>query len=145
MFCTQRFSKKSLIVPAMFILASFLGVSAFGADNVKGNIPFAFQAGTKSLPAGSYQFRIDRVAYTVTVIGPKSNDSMLVPFVTTLAANAHSNATDADLVFDKVGSSYTLSELWLPNAEGVLVHATKGKHEHNIIHLEPSALRSDSR
>jgi len=148
MFCKQRlskegFSKNSWLVPAVLIFTSFLGVTAFAADNVKGNVPFPFLIGTTAVPAGMYEFAIDRVNETVTVKGAKNTKS--IGFVTVLAAKAQSTATDADVVFDKVGETYSLSEIWMPGAEGVLVHATKGKHEHNILHLMPAALRNDNR
>ena len=54
------FSKKSLLVPAVLAFTSFLGPSAFAADNATGNIPFPFHVGAKTLPAGRYEFRIDR-------------------------------------------------------------------------------------
>jgi len=140
---TPSFNLSRWLAPALFVFTSFLCMSAFAADSTKGNIPFPFMVGSDTVPAGVYQFKIDRTAGLVTIQGPKSSKSAL--FITTLAAKAHSTATDADLVFDKVGDVYTLSEIWMPGAEGVLLYATKGKHEHNIIHLEPAAMRSESR
>ena len=70
------------------------------------------------------------------VVGPK-NENTKVLIVTTLAAQPHSTATDAHIIFDKVGDTNTLSEIWVPGADGVLVYATKGKHEHNIVHSTP--------
>ena len=137
------FSNRSVFMPVMLVFTAFLGASAFAADTATGKIPFPFLVGDQQVPAGVYLFKVDRVDATVTVRGPKKANT--VGFVTTMAAKAHSTATDADFVFDKVGETYTLSEIWMPGAEGVLVHATKGKHQHEIIHLEPTALRSDSR
>ena len=56
--------------------------------------------------------------------------------LTTLAAPSHSTTDHAHIVFDRVGDAYTLSELWLPGSDGLLVHVTKGKHEHQIVHLK---------
>ena len=47
------------------------------------------------------------------------------------AAFAH----DHLLAFDKVGDQRILSEVWLPDHEGALVHATPGEHTHEIIRL----------
>jgi hypothetical protein len=58
----------------------------------------------------------------------------VVPFITILARQEHSTATDSHVVFDKVGDKYSLSEIWGVHQEGVLVLATKGKHEHEVIH-----------
>jgi hypothetical protein len=125
--------------------ASFLGVvalftvltmpSAFGQDNIKAKIPFPFQIGTKTLPAGEYQFGIE--SSTVAVVGSSKGNSAEALIITRLAATPHSDATHAHIVFDKVGTTYTLSELWSPGEEGILVHATKGKHEHHVLHATP--------
>ncbi|MBX7185395.1 MAG: hypothetical protein K1Y01_09645 [Vicinamibacteria bacterium] len=110
--------------------------SAFAAT-LKADIPFAFNAGSggKPLPAGAYEFDIARDEDKVTIHGPKgvvANDIIL----TTLSAPPHSTADHAHLVFDKVGDAYTLSEVWEPGSDGLLVHVTKGKHEHHTIHLK---------
>ncbi|MCC7175445.1 MAG: hypothetical protein IT159_09640 [Bryobacterales bacterium] len=119
-------------VAALIVLLTI--PSAFGADDLKANIPFAFQSAGKTLPAGAYEFKIDRGAETVTVVGPKGADS--ISLITTLAGDPRSGGTDARIVFDKVGNTYTLSEIWDPGADGILVHATKGKHEHHVIHVK---------
>ena len=121
----------SLASAALFTLL-FAVSTAFGVDFVKSDIPFSFHVGAKTLPAGAYEFRIDRDTEMVTVLGPKGSDA--IAFVTTLGPTPHSNATDNRVVFDKVGDNYTLSEVWDPGNDGVLVHATKGKHEHQVIH-----------
>jgi len=128
---------KTKILMAMIGLALFAMTPAFGAETypIKAQIPFQFTAGNKLLPAGEYEFRIQYENLTVTVTSSSKGSSVFVPFLTTLAAAQHSTATDAHLVFDKVGDAYTLSELWEPDAEGVLVHATKGKHEHQVVHV----------
>jgi hypothetical protein len=57
--------------------------------------------------------------------------------IASLAARPHANEeNDSHLVFDKVGTTYTLSELWEPGYDGILVDMTKGKHEHHVIPRE---------
>lgn len=43
--------------------------------------------------------------------------------------------SDAHVVFDKVGTTYALSELWAQGVEGILLQATEGKHEHEVLHV----------
>jgi len=107
---------------------------AFGAG-ITANVPFPFQVESKTLPAGDYQFEIDRMSRTVNIHGPERS-SAIVAFITTLATAPHTSATDTHIVFDKVGNTYALSELWEVDAEGVLVYATKGPHEHHILHVK---------
>ena len=103
---------------------------------MKTDITFPFQVGKKTLPAGNYEFRISYRDEVVNVVNIANGDGAITTFLTYLAPPPHSSATDAHLVFDKVGNTYTLSELWEPGQDGVLVYATKGKHEHHILHIK---------
>lgn len=113
------------------------GTRAFAAEPLKADIPFAFNAGVegKPFPAGAYEFDIAREEDKVSIHGPGGVVAGET-IVTSLAAPSHSTADHAHLVFDKVGDTYTLSELWLPGSEGLLVHVTKGRHEHQIVHAK---------
>ncbi len=101
----------------------------------KAQIPFAFMVEGKMLPAGAYTFNLDSAAGTVLVRGTdKGGQDAFAVVLTRLAPPAHSTVTDADLVFDVVGDNYTLSEIRFPGADGVLVYATKGPHQHQVVH-----------
>lgn len=117
---------------AVVALALMAVMPAFAADTVIANVPFAFKAGAKSLPAGEYQFVVhpnDEIVAVSSTTNPKGPSSM-VGIVTRLAAV---NLPDARVVFDKVGGQYILSEVWQPEGEGILVQATKGRHEHHVV------------
>lgn len=125
--------KGKILIAALLALAAV--TIAYGADAiVKAQIPFQFTANGRLLPAGTYEFRINYLNSVLMVCPESKRTEIAVPFLTTLAAPAHSTATHADVVFDKVGERYTLSEIWAPGNDGVLVFATKGKHEHQIVH-----------
>lgn len=112
--------------------------SAFAADSVKAEIPFAFQLESKTLPAGTYEFDIRRDEGTVGIYGNpkvKGADAM-AGILTWLAAPPHSTADDAHVVFDVVGGHYILSELWQPESGGILLHATKEPHSHQVVHVK---------
>lgn len=124
----------------MAVLATlFLMPGTFGAELIKAEVPFAFKVGAKTLPAGEYEIQLDRQGESVTVLGVAKvkGSSAVEPIITSLAPTAHSDSTHSHIVFDKVGSVYTLSEIWRPGADGILVHATKGPHEHHVLHLKP--------
>ncbi len=132
----QVFGAPSLGIAVLLTMIAI--PAAYGEEIIKSDVPFAFKVGSKTLPAGAYEFQIHRTDDFVSVIGAtraKASEAV-EPIMTSLAAPSHSTAADAHLVFDKVGGTYTLSELWEPNLEGVLVHATKGKHEHHVIHVK---------
>jgi hypothetical protein len=105
----------------------------FAADTVLAKVPFAFKAGAKTLPAGDYKFVIqpdDEVVAVSSTTSPKG-PSAAVGIVTRLASQS---SIDARVVFDKVNGEYLLSEIWQPEGEGILVHATGGKHAHHVLH-----------
>ncbi|WP_031497801.1 hypothetical protein [Bryobacter aggregatus] len=123
------------------LLVAFAGIALLvtpflSADEIeKANIPFQFTAGEKVYPAGMYEFRVDLASRVVKVTQDPKGAAGFVPFITTMAATTHSTATDNHIVFDKVGNNYTLSEIWQPGEDGILVHATRGAHEHHVIHV----------
>lgn len=119
-------------VLALVVTAFLAAAPAFAADTVLANVPFAFKVGSKTLPAGDYSFAI-REDYEVLAVRSTANPkgpSALEEIVTTLAP---SNSPEARVVFDKVGGEYLLSEVWQPEGEGILVHTTKGRHEHHVV------------
>ena len=121
-------------VLAMTLLAMLPATLAHAEDDFfNAQVPFSFTAQGKELPAGSYRFRVD-FAKGMVRVESMTGKFEVVPFVTTLARPEHSTATDSHIVFDKVGDKYSLSEIWGVHQEGVLVLATKGKHEHEVIH-----------
>lgn len=134
---TERDAMRNIkALRAAACLALFATTFAYGADFLlKTKIPFPFIANGKVLPAGDYAFRYDFASRTVKVSGSPKGDVYL-PSITALAAGIHPTARDAYLVFDQIGDTYTLSEVWAPNMDGVLLYATRGKHEHQIVHVK---------
>jgi hypothetical protein len=121
-----------LLTIGTFVL--FATTFAYAADTlVKGNIPFQFKAGDKVLPAGQYEFASDNQGRIVTVRSTPAGSSTMVMVFTRLAAGIHTTATDSHVVFDKVGDTYTLSEVWVPGMDGFVLNVVKSKHEHKII------------
>jgi hypothetical protein len=111
--------------------------SVFAQNVVTAKVPFPFQVESKTLPAGTYDFTISEGSGTVKVQNDASPSAAAeVLIITHLAAQFHPRPNEhAHVVFDKVGNTYTLSELWEPGMDGILVHATKEKHEHYVIHV----------
>ena len=112
-------------------------VCAYGqvAESLKATVPFQFTAEGKVYPAGEYKFLLDVKAPTTFTIQGPGNVGGVAMVITRLAAGIHTTPADAHLVFDKIGQTYDLSEIWLPGEDGFLVHSTKEKHEHRIVNV----------
>ena len=121
-------------------LALLAGVTqAFAQGTFK--IPFTFEAGGKKLPAGEY-----RVAQKddgqITLRQETTGKEFQAPFTKRLAQPSPPLA-EPQLVFDVVGNfapsyteyvtDYVLAEVWLPGADGFLVHTMKGAHKTQTI------------
>jgi hypothetical protein len=101
-----------------FVTAALLALPMLGAgvavaqtdQRVKVDIPFAFQAGDKQLPAGSYIIGMDLQAKLANVTTSDGVGEVL------MLANTvgNSDGIDAKLVFDKVGDSYLLRDVDSP-------------------------------
>ena len=104
------------------------------SDEIQVKIPFAFEVGQQTLPAGDYKLTLDWSSNAVTIDGGNHEHAFTV-IETRLAPHQHSDENDARVVFDRVGTTYILSEVWEPGVDGALVHLTKGTHEHNVIHI----------
>ncbi len=116
------------------ILALLPVVSAYGQEKVKANVPFQFTAEGKVYPAGEYTFTPDELGQSISLTGP-ANVSGYAMVITRLAGEMHTTPEDAHVVFDKVGDSYFLSEIWITGEDGYLLNSTKEKHTHRIINV----------
>ena len=120
-----------------------------GSQKVVANIPFAFNVGNKTLPAGKY---------TITVVNPSSDRKILqirnasgrsnaIVMTTAVSGNA---ADDAKLVFRRYGDRYFFSQAQMAgdstslaaiqsNAERAqkqMIAATKGKQSIVVVIAE---------
>jgi hypothetical protein len=112
--------------------------SVFAQEPVKANIPFPFQVEGKTMPAGAYTFTPEVATDTVKVRGGSPPADAVALIITRVAAQFHpatGTPEHSHIVFDKVGNVHFLSEVWEPGMDGFLVYATKGKHEHVVIHV----------
>ncbi len=111
--------------------------AAFGlaqtVQSLRANIPFQFIVEGKALPPGEYNFIRNEGSFQVVSV--KKGPSAVALVITTLGGGIHTTPQDAHIVFDKVGDSYFLSEIWIPQMDGFLLNATKEKHEHRTINI----------
>lgn len=126
-------TKIMLTVGLMALLAV---TSGYGQQSsLKAKIDFPFSVEGKVLPAGEYGFVRDMSAQVFRVTS-EGKDKALAPIVTRLNGEIHNTPQDAHLVFDKVGDTYSLSEIWIPGEDGYVLLITKGEHEHKVINVK---------
>jgi len=127
-----RWNSAILALVAALILAVAAAPAVMAQDAVTANVPVAFKAAGRSFAPGGYEFQINRNDDTVTVSSIKNvkAPTATVPVVCSLAMH---QGQQAQVVFDKVGNDLILSEVWLPDSDGVLVHAEKSKHTHHVV------------
>jgi len=75
------------------------------------NIPFAFTAGEKVLPAGEY--RVEKSARGSLMLLIQRTDRSAAAFVPSIAAQANATQTQSKLVFHRYGNRYFLSQVWI--------------------------------
>jgi len=127
--------KAKLLLAVMFMV-SFGVLSGYGQlSPLNAKIDFPFTAAGKVLPAGDYEIVIDTTANVVRVQGKGRAESVL-PIITRTSGEMRANPQEADLVFDVIGDTYVLSEVWSPAEDSYLVVATKEPHAHMVVKLK---------
>lgn len=116
--------KAALAALSLAVLA--LAVPAGAQTGIRVNIPFAFVAGSQSLPAGMYNFVIDG-NFSLCRIDSLSDGSMhQIRFVPGASRKQNANADGGLVQFQKYGDRYFLSGVWKPgNPDGLAVIASR--------------------
>jgi hypothetical protein len=100
--------KRNFIVTLTLVALSLLAVStSFAQDRVKANVPFAFQVGKASLPAGTYVVS-SAADHAIRIYSRDASAAALSTFST----EEKLKRQHAKLVFHKYGNSYFLAEIW---------------------------------
>ena len=101
-------------VPFVLVLSLLLVAgSAFAQTiSIKSNIPFSFNAGGKSMPAGQYSIKSIGTADTKTLV-LRGSEPGAVMMLNSNSADKLAPADATKLVFHVYGSEYFLSEVWV--------------------------------
>jgi hypothetical protein len=117
-----------LAVLALTGSTTFAQTSAQRSAVVKVDFPFVVNGG--DLPAGSYLFQIDKDQVLVrSQTGP--GKGAIINVLTRLGR--HDKDAEPEIVFDKVGGKFLLSEVWLAGEDGYLLLSTKEQHDHRVL------------
>jgi len=110
------------IVTKLFLIACLLvGVGASLTSNaqiesnvtIKANVPYAFVVGDTTLPAGAYTIRVADGFNNRDVLVIKSATGKTAVFFETAPVTGKSPMDKSELVFDKIGDTYFLSQVFL--------------------------------
>jgi hypothetical protein len=129
----KRLAIWAVAAAALALLAG--PTAAFAQGTFK--IPFAFQAGGQKFPSGQY-WVAQKDEGKITLRQEATSKEFQVAFTKRLPPPSAPLA-QPQLVFDVVGNfapsyteyvtDYVLAEVWLPGADGFLIHALKGAHK----------------
>jgi hypothetical protein len=126
--------RATIVSVAILAVLAFAGSTAFAqtaaARTAVVKVDFPFLVKGQEMPAGSYTFQIDNNEILVRAQGGPGQGAIM-PVLTRLGR--HDKDADPELVFDRVGGKYLLSEVWLPGEDGYLLLSTKEQHDHRVL------------
>ena len=120
------------ILILFFVLIGFSRASAqtSGAQRLTANIPFNFNVGDKTLPAGNYSVSFINTSSDKRVLQlvPSAGGAAILIQTTDVVRNREETAK---LVFNRYGNQYFFAQVWLP-ADGIGMQAPKSEYEKRI-------------
>jgi hypothetical protein len=124
--------KRRVFFTVLALVVAFeLGGEMAYAQNISAEIGFPFVAGGKEMASGKYTVRVTEDRERMVVLMGPGGLQVIMPVITTLGR--HDQDPDAEFVFDKVDGKAVLSEVWMPRKDGLLLVASKGRHEHAVV------------
>ena len=102
----------SLITLGLFAAMAVAPVYAQFQDPIRVNIPFAFVAGGKQMPAGEYRLTslVNGSLHSRILI--RSKDGQTAVIIGTILVEAKEANKGANLTFNRYGDQYFLSQVW---------------------------------
>ncbi len=129
-------TKITLATVLIVLLTTVLGFSQ-AVQTVRANVPFPFVVTGKTLPAGEYDFTRNVMGSVIKVspVNIKQGPALEALVLTRTAGAIHTTPGDSHIVFDKIGNTCYLSELWIPGMDGFVLYVTNMKHEHRSVNV----------
>lgn len=132
-------AKLLLMTEMAVLLLSWPGIGqAQTLNGARANIPFPFVVKSATLPAGQYDFLPGDNEQYVEIVPVNKGTTIEAVIMTRLGMPQNSGKENSHLVFDKIGDTYMLSELWIDGMDGFLLHATNTKHAHQNVKVKIS-------
>ena len=112
------------ILSLVVISLMFNAAGAYAQSYAKATVPFAFNAGAKQLPAGTYEIKVVQGARAFII----QNDHTAAAAMS-LARREGRRYTNSKLVFHRVGGQYFLAEVWRSSDAGGMIAPTSKLEE----------------
>jgi hypothetical protein len=122
--------KQVYMIATMIMVLTVAGLSSAkaqtsGAQQITANIPFAFNVGEKSFPAGEYTVVCTNTASDRKVLQLRGKDGSIL--VQTNSVIGQTNE-EAKLIFNRYGDRYYFSQAWLA-ADNTGMQVSKSRSE----------------
>lgn len=126
--------KQAYMTMILIMLMTVVGLSTVkaqtnSASRLTATIPFSFNVGQRSLPAGEYTVRCTNPASDSKVLQLRNANGDSAMILTNSVSGKQSN--DAKLVFNRYGDHYYFAQAWLP-ADSIGMQAIKSGSEKRI-------------
>lgn len=102
------------IAAAVAVLLLCSGAVSAQTSTMRVNVPFAFTAGDRVLPAGEYHVMVHTDLMLTRLLPVNSNSVSLLRLVPGTTDRKAENADKGTLRFEKIGSRYVLIGVWRP-------------------------------
>jgi cytochrome c5 len=119
---------------AFNLFTCFAVGSAFGQTTQLVKMPFEFTIASKALPAGTYTFLLASGSSEWLQVTSAAGVETRARIATRLGGPSEF-LQDGSLVFDKTGAVRVLCEVWMPGADGLLLHSLPKGHSREVLLL----------
>jgi hypothetical protein len=126
----KSMTKQILAVAAAMFFTALAPMPSHAQQLTQAKVPFAFQAGSTTMPAGEYQVQRAFMHATATQL-IRSTDSSVYTFVLTNAVDSSDKKTNPRLIFHCYNNEDEcfLSEIWVGNGQGLKLIESRREKE----------------
>jgi hypothetical protein len=124
---------------SLFVLLACMSAQAQSNQHqLKASIPFNFQIGRQTLPAGDYTISFVNADSNARTLLIKSNDGRDAKMLQLTPIEARQMQETGRLVFNRYGADYFLAQVWSPaDSTGLSVRRSRGEREMQIGGIKP--------